>query len=284
MLLLARAFFHCFMWIPILTGIVVTLIVFVLLVILIGTSLSTAPFKGPESDHFNGRHFINPSRIPAKGFKDVAGYAQKRKPDKWPRDLDQSVRSQPIPIPDGTQIQYTFVNHSTFLIQHDGISILTDPIWSQRCSPFQFMGPKRQRPPGVPFSLLPKIDLVLISHNHYDHLDRLTVKKLMREHDPEFVVPLGVASLLRKWGCQRVTELDWHGSSTHAALSITALPANHFSSRGTRDRNTSLWCGYLISSAQKKIYYVGDTGYSPCLLYTSPSPRDRQKSRMPSSA
>jgi len=195
-------------------------------------------------------------------MKSVATYAQKRKPDRWPKDLDQSVRSAPLEKPDPVQIQYTFVNHSTFLIQHQGINILTDPIWSKRCSPFQLIGPKRQRPPGFPFDLLPPIQLVLLSHNHYDHMDKVTIKKLNKKYEPLFIVSLGNKYLLEKWGCKRVVELDWHHSHETQDIKVTALPANHFSSRGTRDRNTSHWCGFLVTSNEKRIYFLGDTGYS----------------------
>ena len=241
---------------------IVSILVFFLLVALIGGLLSTPPHTGPRSSNFNGRRFINPSGVPAKGFDSVATYATKRVPDKWPKDLDQSVRQTPLTQPQSDQIQYTFVNHSTFLIQHKGQNILTDPIWSKRCSPFQFMGPKRQRPPGLPFEMLPKIDIVLLSHNHYDHMDKQTIKRLAKRDNPTFIVSLGNKVTIEKWISSTIIELDWHQQTTIDQLTYTALPANHFSSRGTRDRNTSLWCGYLIASENRKINFVGDTGYS----------------------
>ncbi len=242
--------------------IVTGILVFILLVILIGGLLSTQPHRGEKTSNFNGRRFLNPSRVSAKGVDGVAAYMTKRKPDKWPKDLDQSVRQSPLEIPEPDQIQYTFVNHSTFLIQHKGQNILTDPIWSKRCSPFQFMGPKRQRPPGLSFDMLPTIDIVLLTHNHYDHMDKQTIKKLAAKYNPTFITSLGNKVTVEGWIDSDVIELDWYQNTIINKLTYTALPANHFSSRGTRDRNTSLWCGFMIASDSHKINFVGDTGYS----------------------
>ena len=224
--------------------------------------LSTKAYKGPISSHFDGKRFKNPSRVQAKGFKDVSKYARTRTQDKWTYNYETYVRETPLPKPPKESVQYTFVNHSTFLIQHMGTNILTDPIWSKRCSPFQWAGPARQRPPGIKFEDLPKIDIVLISHNHYDHLDKNTIRRLCKKWNPTFIVPLGVGQIVRKYKGNKIIELDWWQSSRIENLVIKALPANHFSSRGTFDRNTSLWAGFSIQSISKKIYYVGDTGYS----------------------
>ena len=139
---------------------------------------------------------------------------------------------------------------------------MTDPIYSDRCSPFSFAGPKRLRPPGVHFEDLPDIKIVLISHNHYDHLDKETIKRLNKSYDLQFVVPLGLSQLLRKWGCQNVQEVDWWDEIEINNLKIRAIPANHFSSRGLLDRDKTLWCGYQIQNVSFNIYFVGDTGYS----------------------
>ncbi len=230
--------------------------------LIIGYLLSSKGYKGPVSPHFDGKKFRNPSGRDAKGFGAVFKYARERKPDKWQKNYETFVRTEPVPPVDENDIQYTFVNHSTFLIQHKGMNILTDPIWSERCSPFQFMGPSRMRPPGLAFEALPRIDLVLVSHNHYDHLDANTIKRIVKKWNPVFVAPLGVSSILKKWGCQQVIELDWWASTQIAGLNIKATPANHFSSRGIFDQNTSLWAGFIIQSDSHKIYYTGDSGYS----------------------
>lgn len=247
---------------PILMILLLLLLVLVLGFFVGGTLLSTRPYRGPQTDHFNGKRFKNPSGVSAKGFDAVFKYLKNRDPDTW------TVNNDPINF-DGNlneaisdKFQYTFVNHSTFLIQHLGINLLTDPIWSQRCSPFQFIGPKRMRPPGMDLTDLPEIHLVLITHNHYDHLDKNTVRHLIKTYDPDFVVPLGLAHLITQWGGRVIAELDWYESIDYNGITVTATPCNHFSSRGIRDRNTSLWCGYTLISDKISVYYVGDTGYS----------------------
>ncbi len=250
------------MIITFLLGLLLTIAFFVLLVIAFGYLLSCKPYQGPISNHFNGTKFINPSRRPAKGLKEVSEYGRTRKPDKWQKVVDPEYKSRTIPAPPSDDIQYTFINHSTFLIQIAGLNILTDPIWSERCSPFQWAGPRRMRPPGITFENLPQIDLVLISHNHYDHLDKHTIKRLAKKYNPTFIAPLGLTSILKKYGCKKVHELDWWEATAFRQLKIKATPANHFSSRGTFDRDKTLWAGFIISYDERKIYYTGDSGYS----------------------
>lgn len=247
---------------PIILSILLVIALFIFLVITIGYLLSCRPYKGPITNHFNGTKFINPSQRAANGFKEVGEYGRKRKPDRWTRVADPGHMTRAIPIPKPNSIQYTFINHSTFIIHVDGLNILTDPIWSERCSPFQFAGPRRMRPPGISFDNLPQIDLVILSHNHYDHLDKNTIKKIQKAYNPSYFVPLGLKSLMKKWGCKKVAELDWWQETSFQNLTITATPANHFSSRGIFDRDKTLWAGYIMQSPEKKIYYTGDTGYS----------------------
>ncbi len=232
-----------------------------LLTILVGYILSTRPYKGPITQHFNGKRFQNPSRRKANSFKEVGQYIQKREPDKWAFQNDAFIRKELPPVPNEEQVQFIFINHSTFLIQHKGLNILTDPIWSKRCSPFQFIGPQRMRPPGLDFDALPKIDVVLISHNHYDHMDKNTIKRLNKVHQPTYICPLGNDKILKSWGCKNIVCKDWWSVTEIADLQFHIIPANHFSSRGFYDRNTSQWCGFYIQSNQRRIYYVGDTGY-----------------------
>jgi L-ascorbate metabolism protein UlaG (beta-lactamase superfamily) len=238
------------------------LVAFVGLTILIGFLLSGPAYSGPVTDHFNGKKFLNPSGLQAKGLENVLKYFQEKRTEKWFKNYETDIRKEPIPNPIDNQIQYTFVNHSTFLIQNQGINILTDPIWSERCSPFQFAGPARMRPPGIPFENLPKIDLVLLSHNHYDHLDTNTVRKIEKQWSPTFIVPLGLKKVLEKLGCRNVIEIDWWEAIDYKDLNIKAVPANHFSSRGMFDRDVTLWAGYVVKSESHKIYFLGDSGYS----------------------
>ncbi len=244
------------------------MILFLLIIVLsspfiLGAIFTAPSYKGPASDHFDGKKFHNPSGKPAQGLKGVFKYMRTQKPGKWPAFRTLPFGPAPIEQHTGNKARITFVNHSTFLIQVQGANILTDPIWSERCSPVSFAGPKRNRTPGLDFDTLPKIDVVLISHNHYDHLDLPTVLKLEKEHRPLFVVPLGVDLYLRKKGIANIKVLDWwEETEIGFGMKVCATPANHFSSRGMFDRDQTLWCGFGIHTGVDWIYYVGDTGYS----------------------
>lgn len=159
-----------------------------------------------------------------------------------------------------------WVGHSTFLIQISGKHILTDPIWSKRCSPVPFAGPKRRHPPGVPFDHLPQIDYVLISHDHYDHLDRVTVERL-HEKFPNilWIVPHGVKKWFERLEISRVIELAWwEGTDIESSFRITGVPAQHYSGRKSTHVNQTLWAGYVMEDllSSKTFYFVGDTGYN----------------------
>lgn len=226
--------------------------------------------KGPvssgwSSDHFNGKTFSNPDNVKVRGAKDIVKWSLSGDPGPW-RELPEDDAEKGHPprrfIPED-EVVITFVNHSTFLIQAGGINILTDPIWSERASPFQWIGPRRMRPPGIRFEDLPEIDLVLVSHNHYDHLDILTVRRLHETFSPVFVTPLGVSRILEENGITEFVELDWWGEHPFTErIAVTGVPAQHFSGRGLSDRDKTLWCGYMIGLPQGNIYFAGDTGYN----------------------
>jgi len=155
----------------------------------------------------------------------------------------------------------TWVGHSTLLVQLDGVNLLTDPHWSNRASPFSFAGPRRVTPPGIRFEDLPPIDLVLISHDHYDHLDVATVKRLAADHRPLFLVPLGLKAWFADLGISSVEELDWWQSRSFNGLTFACLPAQHFSARSFWDRNRRLWSGWAVLGREKRLFFGGDTGY-----------------------
>ena len=160
-------------------------------------------------------------------------------------------------------VAMTFVNHATFLVQLGGMAILTDPIWSERASLFRWAGPRRVRKPGVAFDNLPKIDLILLSHNHYDHLDLATLRKLRQAFSPTILIAAGDARLVGPLGFKDMRELDWWDETTIGdTLNITFVPAQHSSARGLFDRHRSLWGGYVIECRGRRIYFSGDTGYS----------------------
>jgi L-ascorbate metabolism protein UlaG (beta-lactamase superfamily) len=160
-------------------------------------------------------------------------------------------------------LRVTLVNHSTVLLQLDGLNILTDPIWSDRCSPVSWAGPRRVRPPGLALEHLPPIDFVLLSHNHYDHCDLPTLRRLAAAHPSARVFTgLGNRPLLTGAGFPDVTELDWgDAEQVTSGLRLTALPAQHFSGRGFRDRQKTLWLSFLLEAAGGPVYFAADSGW-----------------------
>ena len=165
----------------------------------------------------------------------------------------------------GTSPTVTWIGHATLLIQVGGLNILTDPHWGERASPVDFAGPRRLVAPGMRFEDLPHIDAVVISHDHYDHLDVDTVERLVREHHPRFFVPLGLKSWLADHGAHDVVELDWWQAAQLRGVTFTCTPAQHSSGRGLRDQNLRLWSSWAIAGGGKRLWFAGDTGYTPTL-------------------
>jgi L-ascorbate metabolism protein UlaG (beta-lactamase superfamily) len=182
---------------------------------------------------------------------------------RWPRSVENKGVPQLNMTLASDDIAVTFVNHATFLIQIGGVAILTDPIWSERASMLRWAGPRRVRQPGVAFDDLPKIDLVLLSHNHYDHLDLATLRRLRQAFSPTVLVAAGDARLVGPLGFKDMRELDWWDETPIGEeLRITFVPAQHTSARGLLDRQRSLWGGYVIQSRGRLTYFSGDSGYS----------------------
>lgn len=246
-------------------------LVFVLVAVIIGYFFLSAPkYRGPVSDHFDGKQFFNPSatapdgRISANGFAAVLKWMTSREPGPWESVTEERYGPKPPERVGPGGLRVTFVNHSTFLIQYDGLNILTDPIYLQRVSPFQWVGPKRTRTPGIRFDDLPKIDVLLLSHNHWDHLEISTVRRLVARDHPQVLVPLGVKQFLEKNGATGATELDWGGSvPVSDSLTVVLVRAQHFSGRGIGDRDATLWGGYILKSPHGNVYFAGDSGYGP---------------------
>jgi L-ascorbate metabolism protein UlaG (beta-lactamase superfamily) len=217
--------------------------------------------RGPRSDHFDGETFHNLPPGPRRGFADFVRWQRTRRPGFWPEWIESAPGSPPEPRV--SDLRVTRVGHSTVLVQAAGLNLLTDPVWSDRVSPVSWAGPRRRRAPGIRFEDLPPIDAVLVSHNHYDHLDLPTLERLEAAHRPQFLVSLGNAALLRSRAIGRVAELDWWQRAEIGGARVTAVPARHFSGRGLRDTNATLWCGYAIESAAGTVYFAGDTGWGP---------------------
>ena len=157
----------------------------------------------------------------------------------------------------------TWLGHSSFLLRLGAVTLLTDPFLTDHASPFPPLGPRRFAPPALRPEDLPAVDVILLSHNHYDHLDRQTLKRLSNRERITLVTALGVGRYLGDLGFGQVLELDWHQPATVTGLTVTALPAVHFSKRGLFDRNATLWCGFLIEVPGHRIYFAGDTAYGP---------------------
>jgi N-acyl-phosphatidylethanolamine-hydrolysing phospholipase D len=166
-----------------------------------------------------------------------------------------------IAKPDAGKIQVTWVGHSTVLLQMAGMNILTDPVFGDRASPVGFAGPARLSPPGLPMDALPAIDLVLVSHDHYDHLDKTTIRRLAGE--PKYLVPLGLRTWFDGQGIASADELDWWQGAAVGPLEIWCVPARHFSGRNPFRQDRTLWCGWIIRGGGRTVYFAGDTGFSP---------------------
>jgi len=228
----------------------------------------------PVSDHFDGHLYFNPGvqqpplspgqeqtrRRPGWIWRWIFGAEW----PEWPQVNESSPGTPPASrVPKGT-LSVTSVGHATFLIQLDGLNILTDPIWSERSSPVSWAGPKRYTGAGIRFEDLPPIDVVLVSHNHYDHLDLPTLKRLAEKGASRSIVPLGNLDLMKETGIPRADELDWWQSVRLSPdVTLTLVPAQHFSARTLWDRNKTLWGGFVVSGPSGNVYHAGDTGYGP---------------------
>jgi len=217
-------------------------------------------YRGPRSDHFDGERFHNLH----EGWQSELAFLRwqfSRKRGYWPPYRELPCGPPPPERVSGGALRLTFVNHSTTLIQMDGVNVLTDPVWSRRVSPVPFAGPRRHRPPGIRFRDLPPIDLVLVSHNHYDHLDVATLHWLRWRHRPRIVTALGNARLMARHGIDGAHDLDWWQAVPAGELVVTCVPARHFSARGLSDRNRNLWSGFVVSGPSGHVYFAGDTGW-----------------------
>ncbi|MBL7544481.1 MAG: MBL fold metallo-hydrolase [Bdellovibrionaceae bacterium] len=219
------------------------------------------------SNHFNGEHFYNPVDHKDKSLWDVLKWQWTRVSKDWPKTLQNEVTPQlPQKLNKG-QFALTFINHASFLVQvqtsQKMINILTDPVFSERTSPLSFIGPKRVRPPGIEIDKLPPIDIVLISHNHYDHMDFESLKILNEKFSPLFIVPLENAHYLKFSKKPRIQEKDWNEfvDLPEWGLKVHVLRAHHWSRRSLTDTNKALWCSFMIETKDNTIYFAGDTGY-----------------------
>lgn len=223
-------------------------------------------YQGPVSDHFDGTRFFLPGAAPAARAKgSLATFADlrfSRERARWPAHYPSPFASAKPP-PRSTAPRITLIGHASFLIQVAGLNLLVDPVFATRASPLPFLGPKRVNPPGVAMADLPPIDAVLVTHNHYDHLDARSIARLWRSHRPAIVAPLGNDRTLRgRNRAMEISVLDWHDRHPLSAdVAVTLVPAHHWSARGLNDRRMALWGSFLLHTPHGLIYHVGDTGY-----------------------
>jgi L-ascorbate metabolism protein UlaG (beta-lactamase superfamily) len=218
-------------------------------------------YSGPPSDHFDGVRFFLPGVDTDRGLKDILRWQRERKKTPWPAQV-------PSPFPADKPpervagLRVVLIGHASYLVQVAGRNILIDPVFAKRASPVRFAGPKRVNPPGIALADLPPIDAVLITHNHYDHLDGPNLARIWQAHQPLVVAPLGNDAILRGFdGTMHVETRDWGESvDLGEGVSVHLTPANHWSARGLNDRRMALWCAFAILSPQGLHYHVGDTG------------------------
>jgi L-ascorbate metabolism protein UlaG (beta-lactamase superfamily) len=222
-------------------------------------------YSGPVSDHFDGERFFDPDGAPPKSLAQVLRWQfdRGRARANWPDWAPSSLADTPPALVDGGKVRLSFVGHASWLIQTAGLNILVDPVWSERVSPFSFVGPKRHNDPGIAFKALPKIDAVLVSHGHYDHLDMPTLSRLAATFAPRVVTPLGNDVTMREADAAIKAEaFDWHDRvELGNGLAVTLVPTRHWSARGLFDRNRALWASFVLETAAGKIYIVCDSGY-----------------------
>lgn len=227
------------------------------------------PDGRPVPAHHGRRAFVNPQRTELRGFGAFLRWRLGLAPEE-PRPIpaaesavyEPEVVSPDLALlrrPDPAGIQVTWIGQSTFLVQVEGLNILTDPVFSERASPVGFAGPRRLAPAGVALADLPRVDVVLISHDHYDHLDKAAVRTL--GNAPRYFIPLGLGRWLAAAGVHRFSELDWGQTSSVGSLTVHAVPAQHFSGRTLGGFNRTLWTGWVVETGRGRLYFAGDTGY-----------------------
>lgn len=227
-------------------------------------------YKGPVSDHFDGIRFFNLGGVEPGAFLDLMKWQLGGGRSRWPRFRETNFPNiRPSRSVSGQALRVTMIGHASLLIQVSGLNILTDPVWSDRASPVSFAGPKRVMKPGIAFDHLPPIHFVIVTHNHYDHLDIPTLKALQRAHAPHFITPLGNDRIIRKAIPEaHVSVMDWGDRlEFNETLTVDCEPCHHWSARSTGDRRMALWAAFVLKTSAGKIYHVGDTGFHSGINY-----------------
>jgi L-ascorbate metabolism protein UlaG (beta-lactamase superfamily) len=222
-------------------------------------------YDGPISDHFDGERFFDADGVPPKSLGEVLSwqFGGKRERAAWPDWVQNEHADTPPRRVEGGKVRLSFVGHASWLIQTGGLNVLVDPVWSMRASPVGFAGPKRHNDPGIAFDALPKIDVVLVSHGHYDHLDVATLSQLAQKFSPRVITPLGNDITMRDADAAIKAEaFDWKDRvELGNGVAVTLVPTRHWSARGLFDRNKALWASFVLETPAGKLYIVCDSGY-----------------------
>jgi len=221
-------------------------------------------YSGPVSDHFDGLHFFDPDGSPPRSLGEVLRWqlGRGRQRTAWPDWVPSPHADTPPARVSGDKVRLSFVGHASWLIQTSGLNILVDPVWSMRASPLSFAGPKRHNDPGIAFEALPRIDIVLVSHGHYDHLDVATLSRLAKEFSPRVITPLGNDVTMREADpAIKAESYDWKDRVELGGVAVTLVPTRHWSARGLFDRNKALWASFVLETPAGKLYIVCDSGY-----------------------
>ncbi len=222
-------------------------------------------YDGPVSDHFDGLQFFDPDGVPPKPFYQLLRwqFGPDRQRQVWPEWAPSPYTDKPPAQVDGGKVRLSYVGHASWLIQAGGSNILVDPVWSERASPVKWAGPKRHNDPGIAFDALPKIDVVLVSHGHYDHLDIATLSRLSATFSPRIITPLGNDITMRDADrAIKAEAFDWHDRvELGGGLAVTLVPTRHWSARGLYDHNKTLWASFVLETPAGKLYIVCDSGY-----------------------
>ncbi len=230
--------------------------------VLIPPFLDRIYYEGPVSGHYDGERFFNPAAEPPASNRGRSFIGRWLTGDRaeWPGHVPVRQTVPPRRV-EGEEMRVTWIGHATVLIQTQGLNILTDPIWSERASPFRFAGPKRARAPGVRFQDLPPIDLVLVSHNHYDHMDLPTLRRLWERDRPLIVTSLGNDRILEGEGIESAAR-DWTETvPVKPGVDVVVERNHHWGSRWGTDRNRALWSGFTVRLPGGNIFFAGDTGF-----------------------
>jgi L-ascorbate metabolism protein UlaG (beta-lactamase superfamily) len=230
-------------------------------------------YNGPPSDHFDGELFFDRHGVPPRSRRDLLRWFIARHwrgtKAKWPVWAPSPYADCPPPRVEGAAWRISYVGHASWLIQAAGLNLLLDPVWSKRASPFRFVGPKRVNDPGIGFDDLPPIDVVLVSHGHYDHLDLATLSRLAAAHNPRVITPLGNDTIMRNHDPKIAAEAnDWDDRvDIGNGVAVTLVATRHWSARNLSDRNMSLWASFVIEAPGGRIYFVADSAYGDGRLF-----------------